>query len=166
MYSLLLPSFAILSNALLTTAFQALPLQSYILPLPLSNTSTSLTTAVGTFALDGVFLTSPTTASYESWFFYAVATDLSASISILSVVNYSSSPALSLALQISLPNGTLISISAPGDRLFVSTVGEGSKAQASDSAYGWWSRPEIGEYEIEVRLKEHGVEGRLRLQSV
>ncbi|GAB7337131.1 hypothetical protein MBLNU457_g2527t1 [Dothideomycetes sp. NU457] len=165
MSSLLAPSAAILAFTTLTTAFQALPLQSYILPLPPS-ISTSLTTAVGTSPLDGVYITSPSTTSYEIWSFSAVATDLSASIVLHAGVNYSSSPALSLALQISVSNGTLLSLSVPGSRLFVSTLGEGSKAIASDGSYGWWSRPEIGEYEFEVRLPEQGVQGRVRLQSV
>lgn len=166
MSALLAPCFAILYITTLTTAFQALPLQSYILPLPVSNSSPSLTTAVGTSPLDGVYITTPSSTSHESWSFTAIAPDLSASIVIEAGVNYSSPTPLSLALQISLANGTLYSISVPGARLFVSTVGEGSKARASDGAYGWWSIPEIGEYEVEVRLQEQGVTGRVRLQSV
>lgn len=166
MHFLPIPLAVFICSTALTSAFQALPLQSYILPLTTSNTSNSLTTAVGASPLDGVSITAPTMTSHETWSFTALATDLSTSITIQSIVNYTSSPTLTLAVQISLANGTLLSLVIPSDRLFVSTLGEGSKASAANGSYGWWSRPEIGEYEIEFRLEEKGVLGRVRLQSV
>jgi len=166
MYSLWAYKVAILCYTAVVTAFQGHPLESYILPFPQVNSTTTLATSVGSLALDGVFVTQPNATSYEWWYFDAIASDLSASVVVQPVTTYLAKPQLELAIQVSLANGTLISFFVPGDKLFVSTVGDGSNGLASDGSYSWWSRPEIGEYEIEVCLEEQGIEGKIKLQAV
>jgi len=166
MYTLLVSLLVVLCYTAVVTAFQGHPLESYILPIPQTNGSTTLATSVDTLALDGVFVTQPNATSYEWWYFDAIASDLSASVVVQPVTTYLAKPQLELAIQVSLANGTLISFFVPGDKLFVSTVGDGSNGLASDGSYSWWSRPEIGEYEIEVCLEEQGIEGKIKLQAV
>ena len=166
MYSFWPRCVAVLCYTTAVTAFQGHPLESYILPITPVNTTISLTTSVGNSALDGVFITQPNATSYEWWYFDAIASDLSASIVVQPITTYFSDPVLELAIQISLANGTLYSFFVPGDKLFVSTNGEGSNGMASDGSYSWWSRPQIGEYEIELCLQEQGIEGKIKLQAV
>ena len=100
-------------------------LESYIFPFTVANHSVSyITTKVGSRPLDTAYITSPNSTSYEWWYFDAVASDLSASIVLQSVVENES---FLLVLDFSYANGTGAIYELPCEKSYFSTNGDGSK---------------------------------------
>lgn len=137
--------------------------ESYIFPFPVTNQSVpNITTTVGSRPLDTAYLNSPNSTSYEWWYFDAVASDLSASIVLQPVVEN----AFVLVLDFSYANGTGAQFQLPYDKGYFSTVGDGANMNTSDGEWGYTSSQDLSQVTFELNIKELGVTGSVKFQSV
>ncbi|ROV96235.1 hypothetical protein VMCG_07725 [Cytospora schulzeri] len=142
------------------------PAQHLTLPLPMINGSTPIIETVGSVPLDGVYITQPNATSYEWWYYDVVSEDHSSSVVFVTSITYSTTgvPLLSADLTISYPNGTWTEIAIPQNKLYFSTVGEGSTGAAE--AFSWRSAPDLSEYIIQLDVEEQGVTGEIHMSSI
>ncbi|WQF86938.1 hypothetical protein CDEST_11952 [Colletotrichum destructivum] len=140
--------------------------QNYVLPPPLVQGPAIYHDHVASNGLGSVQVHGPNATSYEGWYFDAVSTDLTKAITFGPFLFYGEANPLSLKLSISHEDGSFDQFSIPGDKLYVSSLGSGSSAVASDGSYAWYGSPDLSHYRITVDLPEEDISGEIELRSV
>lgn len=118
-------------------------------------------------ALDAAYITEPNATSYEWWYFDAVSSDATASVTFQPYIEYTENgPETILLLTLSYPNKTWTYIPIPQDKIYFSTIGQGSTGIASDGSFSWRSALDLSEYTISLNLELHGVTGEVHMLSI
>ncbi|GJD03187.1 hypothetical protein ColKHC_12012 [Colletotrichum higginsianum] len=139
--------------------------QNFVLPPPLVQGPAIYYDHVASNGLGSVQVHGPNATSYEGWYFDAVSTDLTKAITFGPFLFYGEANPLSLKLSISHEDGSFDQFSIPGDKLYVSSLGSGSSAVASDGSYAWYGSPDLSHYRITVDLPEEDISGEIELRS-
>ncbi|KAF5011181.1 hypothetical protein F66182_15386 [Fusarium sp. NRRL 66182] len=159
----------VLSYAALLAGFAvAAPPETFVLPIAITNGSTPLIYEVGKVPLDTNYITQPNATSYEWWYFDAVASDLSQHVVFQPIVDYNEdgNEPLNLRLSYSFANGSFQELIIPKEKLFVSTIGQGSAGISSDGAFSWQASPDLSQYTLTLALEDIGISGQIQLQSI
>lgn len=73
---------------------------------------------------------------------------------------------LNLRLSYSFANGSFQELIIPKEKLFVSTIGQGSAGISSDGAFSWQASPDLSQYTLTLALEDICISGQIQLQSV
>ncbi|KAL2847071.1 hypothetical protein BJX68DRAFT_256260 [Aspergillus pseudodeflectus] len=123
--------------------------------------------------LDGPKLNFVNATSFDWWYFDAVASDLSAQVSLLAYTTDSTALGYPFSLPtitwsmvtVLLPNGTVIEQPLLGEEAVVKVTGEGSSGYWNGTGVSWTSTPDASFYRVEIDNPSAGVQGSIQLVS-
>lgn len=150
------------------------PTQKQIPPLPQLGISELEFTTTSATPFDGSKTSIVNATTFDWWYFDAVATDLSASITVVFFTCLSGP----LGFDLDLPtvnfiivtgmfdDGTTFTEIILGGDATIATSGDGSSGSFDLTGSGWTSTPDLSEYTVSLDAPLAGVTGILKLPSV
>ena len=125
--------------------------------------------------LDGPKVKPFNASSFEWWYFDAISSDLDYSLVLVfhaagpnaaGQTNATIGSAVSAEVDVTLADGSAISVEVAGDSLTIVTEGDGSTGVLNGTGWSWIGQPDLSRYDIAINDTTNAVIGTVSLNSV